>query len=259
MPGIVRESADNLLRTVEHDLELGIRHVLLFGVPDEKSPEADGAVDPAGVVPVAIAKLKQAFGGHCGIVRDGEVDNDETLPLLAGMAHACAAAGADIVAPSDMMDGRVAAIRTAHDEFGMTDVAIMSYAAKYASAYYGPFREAAGSAPGFGDRRGYQMDPRNVREAIREVQLDLAEGADIVMVKPALAYLDVIRRVRDAVTVPLACYNVSGEYSLVKVAAREGLVDEALIVRENLLAMARAGADILITYHGRDVLQQGWL
>jgi porphobilinogen synthase len=276
MPGIVRESVDNLVKTVERDLELGLRHVLLFGLPAAKTPDAAGAVDPEGPVPQAVEALKEAFGddlvvaadiclcaytdhGHCGVLVDDRVDNDATLPLLAGMAYTCAAAGADIVAPSDMMDGRVAAIRTGLDDCDLTEVAIMSYAAKYASAYYGPFREAADSAPSFGDRRSYQMDPRNVREALREVQLDVEEGADIVMVKPALAYLDVIRRVRELVNVPVACYNVSGEYSLVKIAAREGLVDEALVVRENLGAMARAGADILITYHGRDALREGWL
>lgn len=276
MPGIVRESVDNLVRTVRADLKLGIRHVLLFGLPAGKSPGGDGALDMDGPVPRAIRALKKAFGddllvsadiclcaytdhGHCGVIEDGEVVNDETLPLLAGMASACALSGADIVAPSDMMDGRVAALRVALDSQGLDDVAIMSYAAKYASAYYGPFREAADSAPSFGDRRSYQMDPRNVREALREVALDIEEGADIVMVKPALAYLDVIRRVRELVTVPVACYNVSGEYSLVKAAAQAGLVDEPRLVIENLHAMRRAGADILITYHGREALKGGWL
>ena len=276
MPGIVRESVDNLVRTVRADLKLGIRHVLLFGLPEEKSPTGDSAMDLEGPVPMAIRALKKAFGsdllvsadiclcaytdhGHCGVIEGHEVVNDDTLPLLAGMASACAIAGADIVAPSDMMDGRVAALRVALDGQGFEDVAIMSYAAKYASAYYGPFREAADSAPSFGDRRSYQMDPRNVREALREVALDLEEGADIVMVKPALAYLDVIRRVREMVQVPVACYNVSGEYSMVKAAAKAGLVDEPRIVMENLYAMRRAGSDILITYHGRDVLKGGWL
>jgi porphobilinogen synthase len=276
MPGIARESADRLVRTVEADLELGLRHVLLFGLPEEKSPRADSAVDPHGVVPEAVRALKRAFGadllvstdiclcaytdhGHCGVVRDGEIVNDESLGLLAGMALACAEAGADIVAPSDMMDGRVGAIRQALDEHGLSTVGLMSYAAKYASGYYGPFREAADSAPAFGDRRTYQMDPRNAREALREVLLDISEGADIVMVKPALAYLDVIRLVREQVLLPLACYNVSGEYSMVKVAAREGLIDEQRVVLENLWAMARAGADIIITYHGRDLLRQKWL
>ena len=276
MPGIVRESPDLLLRTVESDLELGIGHVILFGVPEDKSPTGEGAMDLEGPVPSAIRLLKEEFGddllvltdvclcaytdhGHCGVIEDGEVLNDETLPLLAGMATACAMAGVDVVAPSDMMDGRVAAIRMALDQQGMDDVAIMSYSAKYASAYYGPFREAAGSAPSFGDRRSYQMDPRNVLEAAREVELDVEEGADIVMVKPALAYLDVIRMVSDACDLPLACYNVSGEYALVKHAAAAGLVDEARIVWENLHAMARAGADILITYHGREALKEQWI
>jgi len=276
MPGIGRESVDNLVKTVEADLKLGIRHVLLFGLPSDKSPTGEGAMDPEGPVPMAISALKDAFGqdivvsadiclcaytdhGHCGIIEDEEVVNDDTLPLLAGMASACAMAGADIVAPSDMMDGRVGAIRVALDMQGMDDVAIMSYAAKYSSAYYGPFREAADSAPSFGDRRSYQMDPRNALEALREVQLDIDEGADIVMVKPALAYLDVIRMVADSVDLPVACYNVSGEYSMVKTAAAAGLVEEPRIVMENLHAMARAGSDILITYHGRDVLKERWL
>ena len=276
MPGIVRESTDNLLKTVEADLKLGIRHALLFGLPADKSPEGESALDPDGPVPTAISALKEAFGddllvsadiclcaytdhGHCGVIEDGEVCNDATLPLLAGMASACALAGADIVAPSDMMDGRVGAIRVGLDLQGLENVAIMSYSAKYASAYYGPFREAADSAPSFGDRRSYQMDPRNAREALREVQLDIEEGADIVMVKPALAYLDVIRRVRQAVDVPVACYNVSGEYSMVKAAAERGWADESRVVMENLQAMVRAGSDILITYHGRDVLREGWL
>ncbi len=276
MPGIRRESPDMLLKTVEQDLELGLRQVLLFGLPADKSPEGDSALDPDGPVPVAVTALKKAFGddllvgvdvclcaytdhGHCGIL-DGEVvDNDSTLGQLASMSAICAAAGADIVAPSDMMDGRVEAIRVALDMQGFTDVAIMAYSAKYASGYYGPFREAADSAPSFGDRRSYQMDPRNVREALREVRLDEAEGADIVMVKPALAYLDVIRAVREITTLPLACYNVSGEFSMVKAAAQAGWIDEARVVRENLHAMARAGANILITYHGRDALREGWL
>ncbi|HOX25968.1 MAG TPA: porphobilinogen synthase [Candidatus Krumholzibacteria bacterium] len=276
MPGIVRETADMLVKTVEADLKLGLRHVLLFGLPAEKSPTAESALDLDGPVPVAIRTLKDAFGqdllvsadiclcaytdhGHCGVIEGETVDNDKTLPILAGMASACALSGVDIVAPSDMMDGRVGAIRVALDLQGLEHVAIMSYAAKYASAYYGPFREAADSAPAFGDRRSYQMDPRNAREALREVQLDLDEGADIVMVKPALAYLDVIRRVREAVHVPVACYNVSGEYSMVKAAAAAGLVDLPRIVMENLHAMARAGADVLISYHGREVLAEGWL
>jgi porphobilinogen synthase len=278
MPGIGRETPDLLLKTVEADLKLGIRHVILFGVPtdDQKSPEGEGAMDPEGPVPTAIRLLKEEFGqdllvgadiclcaytdhGHCGLIDGHTVLNDESLPMLAGMATACAMAGADIVAPSDMMDGRVGALRVALDMQDMTDVAIMAYSAKYASAYYGPFREAAGSAPSSGDRRSYQMDPRNAEEAVREVELDLEEGADIVMVKPALAYLDIIHRVRQTVDVPVACYNVSGEYSMVKAAAQAGLVDEPKLVLENLHAMARAGSDILITYHGRDVLKEKWL
>ncbi len=276
MPGIVRETPDKLLHTVEADLKLGIKHCLLFGLPSDKSPTGEGAMDPDGPVPTAISMLKENFGndllvsadiclcaytdhGHCGVIEDEEVLNDDTLPLLAGMASACALAGADIVAPSDMMDGRVGAIRVALDLQGLEDVAIMSYSAKYASAYYGPFREAADSAPSFGDRRSYQMDPRNALEALREVELDVEEGADIVMVKPALAYLDVIRMVRDSVDLPVACYNVSGEYSMVKAAAKAGLIDEARLTVENLYAFARAGSDILITYHGREVLKEGWL
>jgi len=276
MPGIARESVDRLLKTVAADLKLGLRHILLFGLPADKSPRADGATDPDGVIPRAVRALKQEFGadllvttdvcvcaytdhGHCGIVADGEVVNDESLMLIAGMALAHAAAGADMVAPSDMMDGRVGAIRQTLDLNGLSGTPIMSYAAKYASGYYGPFREAADSAPAFGDRRSYQMDPRNAREAVREVLLDIEEGADIVMVKPALAYLDVIRRVREQVMAPVACYNVSGEYSMVKAAARAGWVEEPRVVRENLWGMARAGADIIITYHGRDALREGWL
>ncbi len=276
MPGIARESADRLRQTVAADLKLGLRHVLLFGLPESKSPTAEGALDPEGVIPTAVRLLKKEFGddllvstdvcvcaytdhGHCGIVKDGEIDNDASLELIAGMALAHAEAGADIVAPSDMMDGRIGAVRATLDDHDLTGTTIMSYAAKYASGYYGPFREAADSAPAFGDRRSYQMDSRNAREAVREVLLDVEEGADIVMVKPALAYLDVIRRVREQVLLPLACYNVSGEYSMVKAAVRAGWLEEARVVRENLWAMARAGADIIITYHGRDALREGWL
>jgi porphobilinogen synthase len=195
--------------------------------------------------------------GHCGIVRDGYVQNDETLELLARTAVSQAAAGADIVAPSDMMDGRVGAIRRALDEAGFTQVGIMAYSAKYASAFYGPFREAAGSAPQFGDRRAYQMDPPNVREALREVELDIGEGADIIMVKPALAYLDVIRAVRERFDLPLAAYNVSGEYAMVKAAARNGWLDERRVTLEILYGIKRAGADLIITYHARDAAR--WL
>ena len=278
MPGISRLGIEDLLARVHADLELGIRAVLLFGVPPEGTKDSSGspAADPAGAVPRAVAELKRRFGhdllvitdvclcaytdhGHCGVLDGDEVANDATLPHLVEMALAHARAGADLVAPSDMMDGRVGAIRDALDEADFETTGILSYAVKYASAYYGPFREAAGSAPGKGDRRGYQMDPRNVREAVREALLDEAEGADMLMVKPALAYLDVIRAVREATALPLAAYNVSGEYSQVKAAADRGLLDEGAVVRENLLAMARAGADVLITYHAREALAHGWI
>jgi porphobilinogen synthase len=279
MPGIERLGVEELLPVVKADRDLGIRSVLLFGLAEETQKDPTGTVsaDPELGVLRAVAALKREFGddlvvmsdiclcaytdhGHCGVL-DGGVypDNDRSLPLLARMALAHAEAGVDVVAPSDMMDGRVAAIRDALDEAGHSRVALLSYSVKYASAYYGPFRDAAGSAPGHGDRRGYQMDPRNAREAAREARLDEAEGADMLMVKPALAYLDVIRRVREVSDLPLAAYNVSGEYSLVKAAAERGWVDEALVVRENLHAMARAGADMIITYHARDALRERWL
>ncbi|MHB1260446.1 MAG: porphobilinogen synthase [Thermoplasmatota archaeon] len=277
MPGIDHVSPDVLVDDVAQGLEVGLRAVLLFGVPDSKDAEGDSAADPAGPVCEAVQLLKKRFGdeilvmtdvclcaytdhGHCGVLRpDGGIDNDASLPVLARMAVAHAQAGADWVCPSDMMDGRVAAIRRALDDAGHTGTAILSYAVKYASAYYGPFRDAAHSAPQKGDRKSYQMDPRNVREALREVALDEAEGADAVMVKPALAYLDIIRAVRNATTLPLACYNVSGEYAMVKAAAAQGLLNEAAIVRENLTAMTRAGADWIITYHAREALREGWL
>jgi porphobilinogen synthase len=273
MPGIYRLSPDKLAGEVKEIAGLGIPGVLLFGIPAAKDENGSAAVDPAGVVPRAIKVIKEAAPdllvitdvclceytshGHCGIIVGGNVDNDRTLPVLAEMALVHAAAGADMVAPSDMMDGRVRAIREKLDAGGYSDIAVMSYAAKYASAFYGPFREAAGSTPQFGDRRGYQMDPANAREALREVELDIAEGADIVMVKPALAYLDVVRRVREAFRLPVAAYNVSGEYSMVKAAARQGWLDEKRLVLEILTAIKRAGADIIITYHARDVA--GWL
>jgi porphobilinogen synthase len=276
MPGIHRETLDTLLATVESDLELGIGNILLFGLADHKDAVASGSVGEDSIVSRAVAGVKSRFGdavtvatdvclcaytdhGHCGVLEGGEVVNDASLPLLAEMALSHARAGADIVAPSDMMDGRVAAIRARLDAESFTRTAIMSYAVKYASAYYGPFRDAADSAPAAGDRRSYQMDVRNRREAIREALIDEDEHADILMVKPALAYLDVIRSVRDVTVLPLAAYNVSGEYALVKLAAREGIADERAMTLENLTAMARAGADILITYHGRDVLQHQWL
>ena len=278
MPGISRLGIDDLVRTVEADRELGIRSVLLFGSPPEgnKDPHGTSAADPNGAVPMAERVLKREFGpdlvvitdvclcaytdhGHCGVLTQGDVDNDLSLRAIAATAIVHADAGADVVAPSDMMDGRVAAIRDALDARGQVDVGILSYAVKYASAYYGPFRDAASSAPQHGDRRGYQMDPRNAMEAVREALLDEAEGADMLMVKPALAYLDVIRRVREATTLPIAAYNVSGEYSAVKAAAERGWLDEAAVVRENLQAMTRAGASLIITYHAREALAGGWL
>ena len=278
MPGISQVGIETLVGRVESDLALGIRAVLLFGQPHDggKTPDADAAAAANGAVQSAVRRLKDTFGdslvvmtdvclcaytdhGHCGVLRDGEVANDPSLRPLVDAALSHAEAGADVVAPSDMMDGRVAAIRDALDDSGHDNVVVMSYAVKYASAYYGPFRDAADSTPGMGDRKSYQMDCRNVREAIREADLDAGEGADLVMVKPALPYLDVIRAVREASDLPLAAYNVSGEYSAVKAAAANGWLDEPGIVRENLLAIRRAGADLIISYHARDALSGGWL
>jgi porphobilinogen synthase len=278
MPGIDHQSVDRLLETVATDLELGIRAVLLFGVPDDshKTPDGRAAWAEDAIVVRAVEAITRELGdevvvmtdvclcaytdhGHCGVVDGDRIDNDATLPLLARMALAHAAAGAHVVAPSDMMDGRVGAIRELLDGEGHQETAIMSYSVKYASAYYGPFREAAHSAPSSGDRRSHQMDVRNRREALLEAELDLEEGADILMVKPALAYLDVVRELREAFTQPLAVYNVSGEYSMVKAAAERGWVDERALVLENLHAFRRAGADILITYHGRQALRENWL
>lgn len=279
MPGIAQVGIENLLGDVESDLELGIRAVLLFGHPEQggKTPDGAAAASANGAVQQAVAGLKSRFGsdlivitdvclcaytdhGHCGVLKpDGTIANDASLVPLANAALSHAEAGADIVAPSDMMDGRVAAIRATLDEAGLDHVAIMSYAVKYASAYYGPFRDAADSTPASGDRKSYQMDPRNLREALREAELDTAEGADFLMVKPALPYLDVLRAVRAQSHLPLAAYNVSGEYSAVKAAAERGWLDEAAIVRENLLSIRRAGADQIITYHARDALKGGWL
>lgn len=268
MPGQFRFTVDRLEAEVEEAVRLGIRAVLLFGLAEQKDPEAREAYDEAGVVPQAIRRIKAVAPelvvitdvcvcaytdhGHCGLVRDGEVDNDATLSLLARMALAHAAAGADLVAPSAMMDGQVRAIREALDGAGFTNVGIMAYSAKFASAFYGPFREAADSAPRFGDRRSYQMDPPNAREALREIERDIAQGADIVMVKPALAYLDVIRRARERFDHPIAAYNVSGEYSMVKAAAQRGWLDEARAVMEILTAIKRAGADLIITYFAKE-------
>jgi porphobilinogen synthase len=268
MPGCAQLSVDLLVDDAREAYEVGVPGVILFGIPKSKDAQGSEAYDPDGIVPRAVRALKKEIPdllvwadvcmceytdhGHCGIIREGEVDNDATLPLLAKAAEVYAKAGADVIAPSDMMDGRVAVIREALDETGLSHVAIASYAAKYASAFYGPFREAAESTPQFGDRRGYQMDPANVDEALREVALDLEEGADIVMVKPALAYLDVIARVKDEFPVPVAAYNVSGEYSLVKAAAEKGWVDEDRIIAETLLSIRRAGADIILTYFAKD-------
>ena len=278
MPGVSRVSIESLVAQAGADLTLGLRSVLLFGVTPEagKDAEAGAATDPDGLVPRAVRALKRHYGadlvvvtdvclcgamdhGHCGVLKDGRVLNDESLPLLAAMALAHAQAGADIVAPSDMMDLRVAAIRDALDEAGCDDTPILSYSTKFASSFYGPFRAAADSAPKSGDRKSYQLDPRNAREALRESLLDEAEGADLLMVKPALAYLDVIREIRQHTTLPLVAYNVSGEYGMVKAAAARGWIDEARMVPEILTAMARAGADQIISYHAREALQKGWL
>ena len=278
MPGVSLMGVENLLRQVESDLALGIRSVLLFGHPVKgtKSPGGEAAADPGGAVQGAVGRLKAEFGaslvvmtdvclcaytdhGHCGLIEGRDVDNDRSLRPLVETALSHARAGADVVAPSDMMDGRVAAIRDALDVEGLGQVAILAYTAKYASAYYGPFRDAADSAPAHGDRQSYQMDCRNALEAIREAELDESEGADMVMVKPALAYLDVVAAVRSATTLPLAAYNVSGEYAAVKAAAASGWLDEARVVRENLMGIRRAGADLIITYHCRDALREKWL
>ncbi|MGQ9584113.1 MAG: porphobilinogen synthase [Anaerolineae bacterium] len=273
MPGQYRFSVDLLPAEVEEALTLGIPAVILFGIPEEKDEVASGAYAADGIVQRAVRALKRSVPevvvitdvclceytshGHCGLVRDGDVDNDATLELLARTAVSHAEAGADVVAPSDMMDGRVAAIRRALDENGFALTPILSYAAKYASAFYGPFREAACSAPQFGDRRSHQMDPANVRQAMREIELDLEEGADMVMVKPALAYLDVIAEARRRFDVPLAAYNVSGEYAMVKAAAQRGWVDEPRIVLELLTSIKRAGTDLILTYHAKEACR--WL
>ena len=276
MPGIDHFSVDELLRDVEGSLKLGLNKVLLFGVGENKTLDASSSYHRNSIVATAVRELKKAFKddlyvitdvcvcaytthGHCGILHDDYVDNDASVDVLAKMALSHAEAGADMVAPSDMMDGRIAAIRDLLDEEGLVNTAIMSYAIKFASAYYGPFREAAGSSPQKGDRKSYQMDFRNGREAITEGLLDESEGADILMVKPALAYLDVIHSMKQNSLLPLACYNVSGEYSMVKAAAHNGWVDEAKVVMENMYAFTRAGADIIITYHAKDMLNNGWL
>ena len=273
MPGVFQYSVDMLPREVEKIAKLGINAVLLFGIPEDKDEVGSSACRADGVVQQAIHAIKDAVPellvitdvclceytshGHCGVVVDGDVDNDKTLDLLARMALSHAEAGADIIAPSDMMDGRVKAIREELDDSGFINLPIMSYAVKYASAFYGPFRDAAQSAPQFGDRRSYQMDSANVREALREAEQDVAEGADIIMVKPALAYLDVISKVRATFNHPVAAYNVSGEYSMVKAAASRGWIDEHRVVMEILTSIKRAGADVIITYHAKDVAR--WL
>jgi porphobilinogen synthase len=268
MPGCFQESADRIKKHAKEVYSLGIPSILLFGIPEQKDELGSGAYDPHGVVQQAIKAVKDnvpglyvitdvcmceyTSHGHCGIIKDRDVDNDSTLELLAKEAVSHVKAGADMVAPSDMMDGRVDAIRFALDEEGFDGIPIMSYAAKYASAFYGPFREAAESAPQFGDRRSYQMDPANRREALKEVELDIEEGADVVMVKPALAYLDVISDVKDAFDVPVAAYNVSGEYSLVKAAGKLGWIDEQRVMMEVLTSIRRAGADLILTYFAKD-------
>jgi len=269
MPGIAQRSVDRTAEECRRLRDLGVPAVLLFGVPDKKDARGSGATDPDGIVPRALGAIREAAPGlvlvtdvclceytdhgHCGVVKDGDVDNDPTLELLAAEALAHARAGADIVAPSDMMDGRVGAIRQALDGAGFAQLPIMAYAAKFASAFYGPFRDAAESAPRFGDRRSYQMDPANGDEALREVALDIAEGADLVMVKPALPYLDIVRRVKQRFGYPVAAYHVSGEYAMVKAAAARGWIDEARVVEESLVAIRRAGADVIITYFAADV------
>lgn len=268
MPGNYRLSVDLLGEAIRELRDLGIMNVILFGIPHQKDAVGSEAYNPKGIVQEGIRKIKEAEPellvitdvcideftdhGHCGLVKDGEVLNDETLELLAKMALTHAEAGADMVAPSDMMDGRVRAIRENLDEYGFTNIPIMAYSAKYASAFYGPFREAADSAPKFGDRKSYQMDPANSDEALREVELDLEEGADIIMVKPALSYLDIIHRVKSEFKVPVAAYNVSGEFSMVAAAAERGWIDRERVVMEILLSIKRAGADMILTYHAKE-------
>ncbi len=273
MPGIYQYTIDRFDEELDRIVAAGIPAILIFGIPEQKDECGSQAYAKDGVTQRAIRAIKEkapqllviadiclceyTSHGHCGLVYGGKILNDQTLPLLSQMAVTLAEAGADIIAPSDMMDGHITALREGLDEHGFTDVPIMGYSAKFASGYYSPFRDAAHSAPAFGDRRTYQMDPANGREAMREVEADVLEGADMVMVKPALAYLDIVRQVRDAYDLPLAVYNVSGEYSMVKAAAAQGWIDEKRIVMENMLAMKRAGADIIITYHALDIA--AWL
>jgi porphobilinogen synthase len=273
MPGVFQQSADKIVEDCREIEALGIPGVMLFGLPEKKDPQGTSSISSTGVVQRAIEAIRKAKlnllvltdvclceytdHGHCGVVENGEVANDATLAILAEQALSHARAGVDIVAPSDMMDGRVAAIRNKLDEHKFENIAILSYAAKYCSGFYGPFREAADSAPQFGDRRSYQMDPANAREALKEVALDLDEGADMVMVKPALPYLDVVRQVRDRFDVPVAAYNVSGEYAMVKAAVQKGWLDERRVVVEILTGIKRAGAGIILTYHAKDLAR--WL
>lgn len=276
MPGIYRESTDKFLETIASDIKLGINKIMIFGIPDHKDAEASSAIGSDSLVPTVIRQLKDKYGddlfvsadiclcaytdsGHCGLTKNGQIDNDATLPVLADMALVHAEAGCDCLGPSDMMDGRVERIRETLEENNHPNTIIMAYSAKYASAYYGPFRDACDSSPGKGDRKGYQMDYRNRREASSELMLDAEEGADIVMVKPALAYLDIIADFRRNTELPVAAYNVSGEYSLVKIMAEKKLVDEKMMVLENLTSISRAGADIILTYHLRDILKGDWL
>jgi porphobilinogen synthase len=273
MPGVYQQSADKIVEESREVEALGIPGVILFGLPESKDARGTSSASAQGVVQKAIEAIRKANlkllvttdvclceytdHGHCGVIENGDVANDATLPILAAQALSHARAGADIVAPSDMMDGRVGAIRDALDEHKFQDIAILAYAAKYCSGFYGPFREAADSAPQFGDRRSYQMDPANSREALKEVAMDIEEGADMVMVKPALPYLDVIRRVREAFDVPVGAYNVSGEYAMVKAAAQKGWLDEKRVTLEILTGIQRAGADIILTYHAKDAAR--WL
>jgi len=276
LPGIARTGIVETLRQVEHDLKLGLRSVLLFGVPDFKSPLAEHSHDPEGVVPLAVKALKSRFGddlivmtdvclcaytesGHCGIVHDGEIVNDESVAILAEMALTHAQAGADVVAPSDMMDGRIAAMRARLDEEDCQNTAILSYAIKHSGAYYGPFRDAAGSSPKFGDRRSYQMDPRNAREGLKDALLDLEEGADILMVKPGIHNLDLIWRLKEQCLAPICSYHVSSEYSSVKAAQQLGWVNGDQLMLEQLISLRRAGSDMIVTYAAREALQKGWL
>lgn len=276
MPGVNHFSTDTLIRDVEKGLELGVNKIMLFGVGDEKSEDAHAAYHDHSLVPSAVRELKKKFGddlyivtdvcvcsytthGHCGIMKDDYVQNDETVEVIAKMALTHVQAGADMLAPSDMMDGRIGAMRNLLDSNGYVNAAIMSHATKFASAYYGPFREAADCAPSKGDRKAYQMDFRNPEEALREALLDQSEGADVLMVKPALAYMDVIHNLKQNTELPIACYNVSGEYAMVKAAAEKGWIDEQKIVMETMHAFARAGASIITTYHIRDMVEKNWI